>query len=133
MKAFRAVFLALLATFFASGANAATKTWTGGSSSFSPNWSDANNWNPAGIPASGDVVIFPTGAAVLTSNCDYVVALASITFQQGGFIVNVSAPGVGLMSNGGVSMSGVNGNSGISGTLIPLDNAALDAAGGGTL
>ncbi|HEV8267904.1 MAG TPA: autotransporter-associated beta strand repeat-containing protein, partial [Thermoanaerobaculia bacterium] len=135
MKTFRAVTLLVLATLVSSGAEAATKTWTGMSSTTSPNWSDVNNWAPPGQPMAGDTIIFPTGATVLTSNVDYAVVLASITFQQGGFIVNVAAAvgGVGLLPSGAVLMTGASGNSGINGTLVAQADAVLGAPSGGTL
>src|SRR5215813_2920437 len=36
-------------------AQAATRTWQGGSI----NWSDPDNWSPAGPPQSGDDLVFP--------------------------------------------------------------------------
>ena len=47
----------LAASFFAASLAslpAAVKTWDGGAGTV--NWSDANNWHPNGVPASGDVV-----------------------------------------------------------------------------
>lgn len=41
-----------------------TRTWTGATDS---NWGTASNWNPAGVPGQGDVLVFP-GAAPLSTN-----------------------------------------------------------------
>jgi acetyl esterase/lipase len=42
-----------------------TKTWTGATSDL---WSDPSNWSPAGVPAQGDALLFPTGARLNTTN-----------------------------------------------------------------
>jgi len=53
---FVAVFVLLLCV----PAFAATRTWTG---AVSANWSDPNNWSPAGVPAAADALSFGSGAA----------------------------------------------------------------------
>ena len=47
--------LVLLIVFLSIG-QATVKTWTNGGGT--GNWSDASNWDPNGVPANGDVVIF---------------------------------------------------------------------------
>src|SRR4051812_24941584 len=39
---------------------AASRTWTGAASA---NWSNPANWSPAGVPAAGESLVFPSGAA----------------------------------------------------------------------
>src|ERR1700682_4261001 len=59
---------AVLVLFVAAGANASqTSSWTGASDAL---WSNPNNWSPIGVPASGDSVAFPSGAAHLTNTND---------------------------------------------------------------
>ncbi|MGO9199269.1 MAG: Ig-like domain-containing protein [Limisphaerales bacterium] len=42
-----------------------TRTWTGSESS---DWSDGNNWSPAGVPGSGDTAIISGGSVILTND-----------------------------------------------------------------
>ena len=44
-----------------------SRTWTG---NVSKNWSDAGNWNPAGVPTIGDVLTFASGSNQTTLNND---------------------------------------------------------------
>jgi hypothetical protein len=64
-----AIFLMVLAV---SPARAALLTWTG---AVGPLWSDSGNWQPSGVPASGDILIFPAGASN-TSNTNDLDGLA---------------------------------------------------------
>jgi autotransporter-associated beta strand protein len=59
---------------------ATTRTWTGNGAD--ANWSTALNWNPSGVPATADSLVFPPGAARLTNNNDIAAdtAFATITF-----------------------------------------------------
>src|SRR5205085_3212114 len=45
----------------------ATKSWSGASSAL---WSDAANWTPAVVPASGEPLLFPAGATRTTMTND---------------------------------------------------------------
>ena len=45
----------------------ASKSWTGANSAL---WSDPANWSPAGVPAAGEALIFPTGVANTTMTND---------------------------------------------------------------
>src|SRR3989442_15755554 len=71
--------------------NAATRQWTG--SSTSGNWSAAANWNPPGAPANGDDLLFVPAllpAAELFATNDLAgLRLNSITFDgtNGGFFL----------------------------------------------
>src|SRR5690242_5889745 len=70
-KTFRPHFfhLAFLAGMIAQTAPAATLVWNGGSGA-NNNWSDLNNWTTIGVPASGDILIFPGTASRLTNTND---------------------------------------------------------------
>ena len=64
MKISTTFLLIALQVLFSGVIKAAEKTWTGANSS---NWSLASNWQPAGIPASTDDVVF--NGSVSNSNC----------------------------------------------------------------
>jgi len=57
------------------------KTWTG---AVSGNWSDPNNWSPAGIPVSGDQLAFPAGAAhtAMTNDLPAGFTVGTMTFYS---------------------------------------------------
>jgi autotransporter-associated beta strand protein len=61
-------------------ASAATRTWTGGTST---GWDTAANWNPSGVPATGDDVIL-TGAGTYrpTNQNILLLHLNSLTFDS---------------------------------------------------
>src|SRR6185436_14176548 len=50
--------LVFFLTILIINAKAATKTWTGATST---DWSTAGNWSPSGVPASGDRADIPGG------------------------------------------------------------------------
>jgi autotransporter-associated beta strand protein len=86
---------ALLAA--ATGAIAATSTWTGADVATSTTgWDDSNNWSPVAIPASGNALVF-TGSAGLNNGNDIKTSfsIAGLTF----------APGAGAFVLGGDSVS----------------------------
>ena len=56
-----AVLVALLGAAVPMTGLATTRTWDGGAGT--TNWSDANNWNPDGVPVDGDAVVIQTAAA----------------------------------------------------------------------
>ncbi|MDD5676732.1 MAG: hypothetical protein PHW60_01920 [Kiritimatiellae bacterium] len=58
-------------------ARAAT-TWDTAGSGDKLNWSDANNWNPAGVPGDGAEVVITNGSVLLT-NATYNLASLTIT------------------------------------------------------
>ncbi|HEX7155457.1 MAG TPA: Ig-like domain-containing protein [Thermoanaerobaculia bacterium] len=80
----------LLLLLITTNVAAANRTWTGASST---NWSDAANWNPAGVPVSGDSLRFTATGAVGTVNNDLPapVALTSVTFESSGYTVTGNA------------------------------------------
>lgn len=105
MKNFNKIFaLAAVAFFAISTISAATKTWTGATST---NWSTASNWSSSGVPGSGDDVIIPSNLTtypVLTAN----VSIRNFTMNGGttatsGFNFTVSNN---LIINDGVFNSG---------------------------
>ncbi|HEY7290045.1 MAG TPA: DUF11 domain-containing protein [Vicinamibacterales bacterium] len=58
-----------------------TLTWTGNVSNL---WSQPANWNPAGPPAPGDNLVFPSGTgATITNNDAGAVPLGGISVQTG--------------------------------------------------
>ncbi len=83
-----ALFLLLALTLLAPLAHAQTTySWTG---TIDANWSTAGNWNPIGVPANGDSLVFPAGAANLTNNNDLPVgrSLAQVTFTGSNYTLN---------------------------------------------
>ena len=77
------------------------KSWTGAASDL---WSNAGNWI-GGVPGTGDVILFPSGAQHLTNTNDLAVGtvFGSLVFNGGGYTVSGNAIGL----SGGIS-----GNSG---------------------
>jgi len=76
-----AITLILMVLAFTSTAQAGTtKTWTNGHSTGI--WNDADNWNPSGVPGSGDDVIFH---ADYDADCDIDISptVKSLTIQSG--------------------------------------------------
>ncbi|MDD5678685.1 MAG: hypothetical protein PHW60_11980, partial [Kiritimatiellae bacterium] len=75
--------LARVASIFAAlaialpSARAATTWYTTGSGD-KLNWSDANNWNPVGVPGDGAEVVITNGSVLLT-NATYNLASLTIT------------------------------------------------------
>ncbi|MEA2165346.1 MAG: trimeric autotransporter adhesin, partial [Thermoanaerobaculia bacterium] len=82
-------------------AQATTYTWTGAVSNL---WSNQNNWNPVGVPASGDSVAFPSGAANLTNTNDLApgTSIVAIAFNGGGYTTG----GNGVVLTGSMTSSG---------------------------
>src|SRR5205814_1411847 len=75
------VVLAVVLMFFAAATAHAgtTYSWAGAASD---QWTNPNNWNPVGVPSSGDSVAFPSGAANLTNTNDLVgLSLTNIAFN----------------------------------------------------
>jgi len=61
-------------------ASSTTKTWTNGNGT--DQWNDADNWDPSGVPGSGDDVVFN---ATYTDSCtiDVDSTITSLTIQSG--------------------------------------------------
>ena len=69
--------------FGSSNAFAATKTWTGGNST----WETAGNWSPSGVPGAGDDVVIPGG---LGAQISYTGAKSVLSMSITGTVVLVS-------------------------------------------
>ena len=114
-------FLLLLVTSIAQAAT--TYSWTGSASAL---WSNPSNWNPIGVPASGDWIIFPPGASNLSNTNDLPVgtALANVAFSGSGYTVG----GNGIVLTGALTGSGVTLN-------LPIDvqSNAVSINGGMTI
>jgi hypothetical protein len=119
---------------------ATTYSWTGTSSNA---WSNPSNWNPVGVPANGDSVAFPSGAANLTNTNDLTgLSLLNMAFNGSGYTVggngvvltnsltsvstnNVVNLPIDVQANA-VTLGGVRMNGALSGTgAITLNNSLL--------
>ncbi|HUR82080.1 MAG TPA: hypothetical protein VM733_15045, partial [Thermoanaerobaculia bacterium] len=60
-------------------AGSATKSWTGAQSAL---WSNPANWSPAAIPATGEALLFPAGAANRFMTNDLNVAVGAMDFRD---------------------------------------------------
>ena len=101
----RFVFAMLLAGFAATTTQAATTySWIGTSSTL---WSDQNNWNPIGVPQSGDLLAFPAGAANRTNTNDLTPGTAlTLAFNGGGYAIGGNQIVLnGLTDNNGNSLN----------------------------
>src|SRR5882672_3618175 len=89
---------------WSSPAHAATKTWDGSSSG---NWNTAANWTNNAVPVDGDDLIFPAGAANLTSTNDIAdLRLHSITFTAANYNLRGSA----ISLTNGITATAISGN-----------------------
>jgi len=79
-KTGRVVLLVVLFCPFLSAA-AITRSWTG---SVSNNFSEPNNWSPAGVPAASDALVFP--AATLNNDLPAGTSLGPLTFNGGAIL-----------------------------------------------
>jgi hypothetical protein len=81
-------------------------TWTGSSGT---SWSNAGNWTPSAVPATGDSLIFPASAANLTNSNDLAsgTTFNSITIQGAGYDLTGNAIGL----TAGVTTSYASGTS----------------------
>lgn len=64
----------LLACFVATTSQAATYTWSGGSSGSGDAWRQANNWNPSssqGGPSGGDIAVFGTNGSATSIGINF--------------------------------------------------------------
>lgn len=79
-----ALLAALLGASAGTASAASTRTWTGAGPT--PNWSDAANWD-TGVPAPGDTLVFPAGAARKTNTNDLAAgtAFATVRFTGDGY------------------------------------------------
>src|SRR5262245_30435643 len=68
--------------------NAVTKTWN----SLEGDWFESSNWNPPGVPADGDDVVFSSGTADLSAS----TTINSLTMTPGAIFFDV-----GILSGAG--------------------------------
>jgi autotransporter-associated beta strand protein len=81
---------------FSATAAAATRQWTG---AVDANWSTQGNWNPAGVLADGDSLVFPSGSPSISFNDTVGVDFVSIRFEGNH---NVTATGISV--TGGIEV-----------------------------
>ncbi|MFI5182525.1 MAG: hypothetical protein ACHQPI_14160 [Thermoanaerobaculia bacterium] len=108
--------LALIGSFLvvlSFGADAATKTWTGGGAN--ANWTTALNWSPSGAPASGDDLVFPAGGLRPTNNNDTAAATSYNTISFTGPVGGYSLQGNAIQLAAGITANNSASN------LISLD------------
>jgi hypothetical protein len=111
-------------------AEAATCTWTGAAAN--ANWNQAGNWSGCSVPAAGDDLMFPDGAARLTNTNNFAgtLALHSITFSgtTAGYVLqgNAISLSAGIASN---NSSGTN-RLALTITLVGSQTLAASTAGG---
>lgn len=79
-----ALMAAVLGASAGTASAASTRTWTGAGAS--SNWSEAANWD-SGVPAPGDTLVFPNGAARKTNTNDLAsgTAFATVRFTGDGY------------------------------------------------
>ncbi|MDD5693377.1 MAG: hypothetical protein PHU86_02815 [Patescibacteria group bacterium] len=76
------LYLLISAGFFnVNVAFAAAKTWTGGG--LTNNWSDADNWSPAGAPATGDTVTINTGSKDVYIDSSAAASVSGLVIDTG--------------------------------------------------
>ncbi len=84
---------------------AVVTTWTGAVSDL---WSETGNWS-AGVPGSGDTLVFPPGASRLSSTNDLAVGtvFGSLVFNGGGYTIEGNGFGLsgGVGGNGSATVS----------------------------
>ena len=117
---FGAVGVIALATAPPASALTCSATWTGGAGT--TDWNTANNWSPAGVPASGADVCIPTDATVVDSNVS--PSLASLDVAQGATLTIGTAGGsngLNLLVNGPTTVEG-SLDLGVSGTSFATMN-----------
>ena len=85
MKRFTFILILLI---FGTAAFAVTKTWTG---AISTNWDTATNWNPAGVPGSGDDVTIPNTTRQPRITWNYAIC-RDINIQAGSSLLVNSTP-----------------------------------------
>src|SRR5438552_18673379 len=95
-RAMRLIAVAGVVAGWSSYSHAVTRTWDDGGGD--AHWSTANNWNPNGVPGSGDPLLFPTSipnlistitlasgetALSLTFNNNYTLSSGDLTLGAG--------------------------------------------------
>lgn len=114
-KFFRFILRAFIAAAIGASAQAAIYSWSGaGGNGF---WNNSGNWGFAGVPANGDTVIFPGGAAELTNTNN----LVGLTLNQIRFVG--SSGGYNIWGNGFTITNGILATNTIGANAIDLTNA----------
>jgi uncharacterized repeat protein (TIGR01451 family) len=126
------VCLSSLTILAVSHADAATCTWTGASAN--ANWNQAGNWSGCSVPATGDDLVFPAGAARLTNTNNFAAtfALRSITFTgaAGGYILQGNA----ISLTAGIASANTSGTNRLSLTVHLANSQTFgQSAAAGTL
>ena len=132
-KAIWSVSLVLTLLVNVSDANAAPKTWNGGTST---DWATAANWTPSGVPANGDDVTignvntnyWPALASNTTINSLTILGRSSTSNTRGGDLSITT--GVTLTITGNLSMTGASGGSNFGNTRITCNGTASISVGG---
>jgi uncharacterized repeat protein (TIGR01451 family) len=111
---------------------AATCTWTGAAAN--ANWNQSGNWSGCTVPAAGDDLIFPDGAARLTNTNNFAAtfALRSITFSgtTGGYVLQGNA----ISLTNGIASSNSTGTNRLALTITLASAQSFTAStAGGTL
>lgn len=121
--------LTLLAVCSAEGA---TCTWTGAAAN--ANWNQSGNWSGCTVPAAGDDLVFPAGAARLTNTNNFaaIFAFRSIAFTgaAGGYILQGNA----ISLTAGITSANTSGTNRLSLTAHLANSQTFSqSAAGGTL
>ncbi len=110
--------------------HAATRIWSGGHAS-SANWNLRDNWGGIAVPANGDTVVFPSGAARLV-NTNNLAGLRLHEIQFLGLGGGYSVRGASLAVSNGVTVAADAANT-LSVTSVTLHGSqALGVATGGS-
>jgi len=108
--------------------NPSTANWTGLGSN--ANWSTAANWNTDQAPSGGEDLVFPAGAAQLTSNNDLAgKTFHSITFGAAGYTLTGDA----LTVTNGITATYTAGTSQLDLNPTLVGTETVSVAAGGTL
>lgn len=125
--------LPLLLGFCLAGlpAHAATRIWTGGHAS-SANWNLRDNWGGVAVPANGDTVVFPSGAARLV-NSNNIAGLRLHEIQFLGLGGGFNLRGMSLAVSNGITVAADALNTLSVASVTLHGSLALSVASGGQL
>ena len=107
----------MLACVGAISAHAATRTWTGGHAS-SANWNLRDNWDGVAVPAHGDTLVFPSGAARLF-NTNNIAGLRLNAIRFTGPVGGYNLRGLSLTITNGITLIEGSDN------IVSLDSMTL--------
>ena len=119
--------LVLSLFLFTTAAHAAHVVWDGGGGD--PFWSTAANWVGDVVPATGDDLVFPAGAAQLTNNNDLSDTYNSVIIEASGYLLQ----GAAINLSNGVITTYASGTSRIHSQINTLASQFFTVAAGGTL